>query len=150
MAAKPDVSGYERFSDVTSRLDEIVLAVRDKNTPLERSLDLFDEAIALGTRAVDLVDKAAFSPEERERLVEVDPRGESASAEGAAPADGTAVGAAGAQADSEAALAASEGPASSDVAAEAAPAASEGLASSEASAEDASATPATPASQDRA
>ena len=70
MAKGPDTSGYERFSDVTQRLDEIIGAVRDKNTSLERSLDLFDEAIALGTRAVDLVDKAAFSPEERERLAE--------------------------------------------------------------------------------
>lgn len=70
MASKPDTSSYERFSDVTGRLDEIVVAVRDKGTSLERSLDLFDEAIALGTRAVDLVDKAAFSPEERERLVD--------------------------------------------------------------------------------
>ena len=70
MASKPDTSSYERFSDVTDRLDEIVAAVRDKGTSLERSLDLFDEAIALGTRAVDLVDKAAFSPEERERLVD--------------------------------------------------------------------------------
>lgn len=70
MASKPDTSSYERFSDVTDRLDEIVATVRDKGTSLERSLDLFDEAIALGTRAVDLVDKAAFSPEERERLVD--------------------------------------------------------------------------------
>lgn len=70
MASKPDTSSYERFSDVTDRLDEIVAAVRDKGTSLERSLDLFDEAIALGTRAVDLVDKAAFSPEERECLVD--------------------------------------------------------------------------------
>lgn len=70
MAKGPDTSGYERFSDVTARLDEIIADVRNKETSLERSLDLFDEAIALGTRAVDLVDKAAFSPEERERLAE--------------------------------------------------------------------------------
>lgn len=70
MAKKIDTSEYNRFSDVTDRLDEIIDSVRDKNTSLERSLDLFDEAIALGTRAVDLVDKAAFSPEERERLVD--------------------------------------------------------------------------------
>lgn len=70
MAKGPDTSGYERFSDVTARLDEIIADVRNKDTSLERSLDLFDEAIALGTRAVDLVDKAAFSPEECERLAE--------------------------------------------------------------------------------
>lgn len=89
MAKKPDVSGYERFSDVTSRLDEIISAVRNKDTSLERSLDLFDEAIALGTKAVDLVDKAAFSPEERERMVE-GPEASGKGAEGAAEASGTA------------------------------------------------------------
>ena len=68
MAAKPDVSGYESYAQVEKRLDEIAAAVKDKGTSLERSLDLFDEAIALGSRAVDLVDKAAFSPEERERI----------------------------------------------------------------------------------
>ena len=68
MAAKPDVSGYESYAQVEKRLDEITAAVKDKGTSLERSLDLFDEAIALGSRAVDLVDKAAFSPEERERI----------------------------------------------------------------------------------
>lgn len=83
MATKPDTSSYERFSEVTDRLDEIIAAVRDKETSLERSLDLFDEAIALGTRAVDLVDKAAFSPEEKERLVAAPGEAENAS-EGAA------------------------------------------------------------------
>ena len=73
MAKKVDVSGYERFSDVNGPLDKIIAAVRDKDTSLERSLDLLDEAIALGTRAVDLVDKAAFSPDERERMADVDP-----------------------------------------------------------------------------
>ena len=32
MASKPDTSSYERFSDVTDRLDEIVAAVRDKGS----------------------------------------------------------------------------------------------------------------------
>ena len=31
------------FDDITDRLDEIVAAVRSKDTSLERSLDLFDE-----------------------------------------------------------------------------------------------------------
>lgn len=66
--AKVDTSTYQTFDDVTGRLDEIVESVRDKQTSLERSLDLFDEAIALGSRAVDLVDKVDFTPEELERL----------------------------------------------------------------------------------
>ncbi len=89
MAVKPDASGYENFSDVTARLDEIVTAVRNKDTSLERSLDLFDEAIALGTRAVDLVDKAAFSPEEKERLVSP-PEDEEAGRQADKPVEGDA------------------------------------------------------------
>ena len=91
MATKPDTSSYERFSEVTDRLDEIIAAVRDKETSLERSLDLFDEAIALGTRAVDLVDKAAFSPEEKERLVAAPGESEDGS-EGAPENEGEASG----------------------------------------------------------
>lgn len=88
--AKIDTSEYNRFSDVTDRLDEIIDSVRDKDTSLERSLDLFDEAIALGTRAVDLVDKAAFSPEERERLVDAgEPDDESSDAAEAANDEAT-------------------------------------------------------------
>ena len=129
MAAKPDASGYENFSDVTARLDEIVSAVRNKDTSLERSLDLFDEAIALGTRAVDLVDKAAFSPEEKERLVappvEAGTPGDSEASEVAASEGGAASGAH-ASADGAGAGADTSGDAAShtsvaDVSADAAP-----------------------------
>lgn len=54
--AKPDVSQYQSFDQITRRLDDIVGAVRDRDVSLERSLDLFDEAIALGSKAVDMVD----------------------------------------------------------------------------------------------
>lgn len=47
---------YEHFSDITHRLDEIASAVKSKDISLEATLDLFDEAIALGARAVTLVD----------------------------------------------------------------------------------------------
>lgn len=70
MAKKVDVSGYQTFSQISDRLDDIVSAVRDKDISLERSLDLFDEAIALGSKAVDMVDAVDFSPEEEARLVE--------------------------------------------------------------------------------
>lgn len=89
MATKIDTSEYNRFSDVTGRLDEIIESVRDKDTSLERSLDLFDEAIALGTRAVDLVDKAAFSPEERELLVDAGDDGAEAEGGDDAEAEGS-------------------------------------------------------------
>ena len=51
MARKPDVSAYKSFDQIVKRMDEIVDQVRGKDTSLERSLDLFDEAIALGTGA---------------------------------------------------------------------------------------------------
>lgn len=65
-----DVSKYQSFSDITERLDDIVAQVRDKDVSLEHSLDLFDEAIALGSKAVSLVDATDFSPEEEARLAE--------------------------------------------------------------------------------
>lgn len=68
--ARPDTSRYQTFGDITGRLDDIVAQVRDKDVSLERSLDLFDEAIALGSKAVDLVDATDFSPEEEARLVD--------------------------------------------------------------------------------
>ena len=56
------------FGEISERLDEIVSTVRSKDTSLERSLDLFDEAIALGSKAVELVDKLDFTPEEEAQL----------------------------------------------------------------------------------
>lgn len=58
------------FDDITARLDEIVATVKSKDTSLERSLDLFDEAIKLGAKAVDMVDKFELSPREAEQLQE--------------------------------------------------------------------------------
>ena len=72
MARKPDVSAYKSFDQIVDRLDDIVGQVRDKDTSLERSLDLFDEAIALGSKAVDLVDTTDFSPSELERMKDVE------------------------------------------------------------------------------
>lgn len=64
--AKPDISAYQSFDDITSRLDEIVSQVKKKDTSIEHSLDLFDEAIALGSKAVDLVDVSPVSEAERQ------------------------------------------------------------------------------------
>lgn len=55
------------YTEVTDRLNEIVAQVKSKDTSLEMSLDLFDEALALGERAVELVDHSEFSPEELDR-----------------------------------------------------------------------------------
>lgn len=69
------------FDDITDRLDEIVAAVRSKDTSLERSLDLFDEAIKLGSRAVDMVDQFDLSPREADFLDSDQPVSSAASAE---------------------------------------------------------------------
>lgn len=63
-------STVHTFDDITARLDEIIAAVRSKDTSLERSLDLFDEAISLGSKAVDLVDSFDLSPREAQALEE--------------------------------------------------------------------------------
>ena len=63
-------------------------AVRDRDVSLERSLDLFDEAIALGSKAVELVDATDFSPEEKAMLADDEAPGEKDSAKPAEkPAD---------------------------------------------------------------
>ena len=86
--AKPDVSQYQSFDQITRRLDDIVGAVRDRDVSLERSLDLFDEAIALGSKAVELVDATDFSPEEKAMLADDEAPGEKDSAKPAEkPAD---------------------------------------------------------------
>lgn len=64
MARKVDTSAYTTFAQISERLDEIVAQVKRKDLPLESSLDLFDEAIALGSKAVDFVDTAEVSAEE--------------------------------------------------------------------------------------
>lgn len=49
-------SSYESFEAVKARLDEIVEAVGDENLPLDEALDLYEEAVALGMRASDLLE----------------------------------------------------------------------------------------------
>ncbi len=89
--ARIDTSGYKTFEDITARLDAIVEKVRDKDTSLEHSLDLFDEAISLGSRAVEMVDRIDFSDAEKE-LLEADAEPAEAAREavpegGAAPSE---------------------------------------------------------------
>lgn len=90
--ARVDVSRYQTFSDITERLDDIVAQVRDRDVSLERSLDLFDEAIALGSKAVSLVDATDFSPEEEARLVQEAEGAEKDAGEQDAPQDAPADG----------------------------------------------------------
>lgn len=64
MPKRIDTSPYDSLASITERLDQIVTQVRRKDVPLESSLDLFDEAIALGSKAVDFVDTAEVEPSE--------------------------------------------------------------------------------------
>lgn len=82
--AKIDTSEYQSFDQITARLDSIVDQVRDKNVSLEHSLDLFDEAIALGSKAVNMVDTTEFTPEEEERLIQAQAAGDATDATGTA------------------------------------------------------------------
>lgn len=54
----------ETFGEVRERLEEIVAQVKSKDTSLEKSLDLYEEAIRLGNRAAELIDKPDFTDEE--------------------------------------------------------------------------------------
>lgn len=63
-------STVRTFDDVMARMDDIVTAVRAKDASLERSLDLFDEAIALGSKAVEMVDNFELSDREAAQLEE--------------------------------------------------------------------------------
>ena len=88
--ARPDTSAYRTFDDIAGRLDEIVADVRGKDTSLERSLDLFDEAIALGSKAVEMVDATNFTEEEKAKLAAMAQEdAETAAADGATPSEAT-------------------------------------------------------------
>ena len=77
-----DTSAYKTFADVSERLDQIVTEVRRKDIPLESSLDLFEEAIALGQKAVDFVDTDPVTPEEAAKAEQEEPAGTTADAGG--------------------------------------------------------------------
>ena len=63
-------SAQNSFDEISARLEEIVAAVRSKDTSPERSLDLFDEAIRIGSKAVEMVDQFDLSDREAEMLDE--------------------------------------------------------------------------------
>ncbi len=77
-------SNTRTFDDVLARMDDIVNAVRAKDASLERSLDLFDEAIALGSKAVEMVDSFELSDREAAQL-EGDMKADSDGAAGSEP-----------------------------------------------------------------
>jgi exodeoxyribonuclease VII small subunit len=48
------------------RLEEIVTQVKAKDMPLEKSLDLYEEALRLGSACAEIIDHTDFSVEELE------------------------------------------------------------------------------------
>lgn len=54
--------------ETVERLDEILATVRSKDTALDKSLDLLEEAVGLGLRAVELVDSPQFTGEEQAQI----------------------------------------------------------------------------------
>jgi exodeoxyribonuclease VII small subunit len=62
--SKDNIDNIRTFAEARSRLEEIVGLVKDKNLPLEKSLDLYEEAIELGNRCSDLIDDTDFSADE--------------------------------------------------------------------------------------
>ncbi len=79
---------YGTFSEVRARLDEILVEVRKKDLSLEKSLDLYEEAIKLGNRCAELVDKPDFTEQEAQAAMEAI-EGKAADADGET-ADGEA------------------------------------------------------------
>ncbi|MDR1088693.1 MAG: exodeoxyribonuclease VII small subunit [Coriobacteriales bacterium] len=64
------VHNTQSYTQQKERLEEIVLQIRDREVPLEKSLDLYDEALAIGTRCVEMLEQTDFTAEERESVVE--------------------------------------------------------------------------------
>jgi exodeoxyribonuclease VII small subunit len=54
-------SSYTRTRE---RLEEIVAQVKAKDMPLEKSLDLYEEALRLGSVCAEMIDRTDFSIEE--------------------------------------------------------------------------------------
>ncbi len=69
--SKADVHQYKTYAEIKDRLSAIAQEVKSSETSLEQSLDLLDEAVALGSKIVDLVDKTDFTEEEAKNLEEL-------------------------------------------------------------------------------
>ncbi len=54
------------YSHTRERLEEIVTQIKAKDIPLEKSLDLYEEALRLGSDCAELIDQTDFSAEELE------------------------------------------------------------------------------------
>jgi exodeoxyribonuclease VII small subunit len=87
-------TSYDRTRE---RLEEIVAQVKAKDVPLEKSLELYEEALRLGNRCAEMIDRTDFSAEELERASAREELG----AEEVGEADGSVAEAADAEADGD-------------------------------------------------
>jgi len=55
------VEDQSNYTLLREELEGIVLQVRSKDVPLEKCLDLFDEALRIGGKCVEAIDRADFS-----------------------------------------------------------------------------------------
>ena len=62
-----DQSSYSRTRE---RLEEIVTQIKAKDIPLEKSLDLYEEALRLGSTCAEMIDRTDFSADELESATE--------------------------------------------------------------------------------
>lgn len=60
MSGGVDVSDIQTFGEARSRLEDIVTEVKEPGLSLEKSLDLFEEAIALANRCSDLIEDSSL------------------------------------------------------------------------------------------
>ena len=58
------------YTQHKERLEEIVTQIRAKDIPLEKSLDLYDEALAIGARCVEQLEQTDFTAEELESVAD--------------------------------------------------------------------------------
>lgn len=62
-------SSYDRTRE---RLEEIVAQVKAKDVPLEKSLELYEEALRLGSTCAEMIDRTDFSAQELQRANDAD------------------------------------------------------------------------------
>ena len=73
------------YLQTRERLEEIVTQIKAKDIPLEKSLDLYEEALRLGASCAEMIDNTDFSSEELEGVADA-ADGEDAEGEGVAEA----------------------------------------------------------------
>ncbi|MDR2672978.1 MAG: exodeoxyribonuclease VII small subunit [Coriobacteriales bacterium] len=56
------------YGHLKEQLEEIVIQVRSKDVPLEKSLDLYDEALRIGGRCIERLEQGGFTSEEMATL----------------------------------------------------------------------------------